>query len=144
MFETILEITGTAIKLITTITGAVTLTQSAVKSISKSIRKKRYKNMLEIEYYGETYHVKTQIGYYPNGNIAISLFDPKEGPFATITKNVTDLPAGQACIDTNNDPWAEDFIKKYNLGKPLGYSIPSGYCRYPVYELNLEEIKKHM
>lgn len=87
------------------------------------------------------YEVDVVIGKYNTwGNTAVELIEDGM-PFATITVNLCDLPENLACIDTNNCPWAEDFIKEYDLGKNTGVVIPSGFCKYPVYELNLESDK---
>lgn len=85
--------------------------------------------------------------YANNNNIAIQLYSDSEGypePFATLTVNLVPLNSDKlAYIDANNCPWAVDFIKEYNLGTPTGNMMGSGYCTYPEYEMNLEELKKY-
>lgn len=71
---------------------------------------------------------------YDNGNLRIQLWCD-DGPFATLTTySEKKLPEGHAYVDTNNCPWAEQFIKKYNLGVHQGKFKMSGYCCYPMYK----------
>jgi len=94
---------------------------------------------------GETYHLKIQVSKYAKyENTYLRFFDINEGPYCNITINLIPFndPA-LACIDTNNFPYLEDIIKENNLGEPVGISIPSGFCRYPVYRLNLKNIEKY-
>lgn len=45
-------------------------------------------------------------------------------------------------IDTNNCSWAEDFLKKTGLGDKIdGVNACSGFCRYPLYHINLEKLQ---
>ena len=83
------------------------------------------------------------ISKYGNNNLAIELMEGDE-PYATLTKNLHDLGSKKcAYIDTNNCPWAPQFIEKYNLGTDTGLTERSGYCIYPLYEMNLEELEKY-
>ena len=81
--------------------------------------------------------------YYKPKNLAIML-DYDEGPFATLTVNLegAHLPADCAYVDTNNCPWAEEFIAAYKLGKYLGIHGHSGFCEYPLYRFDLDKIPK--
>ena len=93
--------------------------------------------------FGE-YDVRVERSKYRNNNsLAIMLIckneDGYEEPFATLTVNlgyddiVDDI---YQFVDTNNCPWAEEFIKENNLGTPTGVYGRSGYCSYPLYEFN--------
>lgn len=103
-------------------------------------------NLYECEY--EIVKIDTK-SYANNGNLAIQLYcKDKEydmiEPFATLTVNLCKLNSeNEAYIDTNNNPWAVDFIEKYNLGKNIGMTYQSGYCTYPLYEMNIEELAKY-
>ena len=97
--------------------------------------------------FGE-YDVTIEVGkYFYGDNIAVQLFTTDEGfeePFATITVNLADygiLGQNKAFIDTNNCPWAEDFLKENGLGEPTGRYGTSGYCRYPLYDIFVNKIK---
>lgn len=94
-------------------------------------------------FYGE-YEVLLQSARYMNGNLAIQLFDKEDGcPFAFLTTNLDILLAENwAFVDTNNCPWAENFLIEYDLGKPTGYCIPSGFCTYPIWEVDIDKLKQ--
>lgn len=89
---------------------------------------------MKVTCWGKTYDVTIQESkYVNNGNFALSLLCD-DGPFAVITVNLNEtLPEKFAYVDTNNCPWAEEFIKENNLGKFLGVHGYSGYCSYPLY-----------
>ena len=99
----------------------------------------------------ETYEiVGIEVGKYTYGNnLAIQLYSKDEEygmvePFATLTVNLCPLQEDNlAFIDTNNCPWATEFIEKYHLGKDTGMTRQSRYCIYPLYEMDLEELKKY-
>ena len=82
--------------------------------------------------------------YFMDSSPAIIIHN-KYGVVARIT---TCIPGGGAdethsFIDTNNYSWAEDFIKKYKLGQYTGMKEVSGYCEYPLYEFDMEMLKKY-
>lgn len=74
-------------------------------------------------------------------------------PFAVITVNLSGSPYGDskfqdnthAYIDTNNCPWAEDFLKENGIAKYDERDIygMSGYCTYPLYEFDLDSVKEN-
>lgn len=78
--------------------------------------------------------------YVENKNVAVSLWSDEVGPVAMLTKNLEKVEDGYAYIDTNNNPWAEDFIVSNGLGEPTGKVKQSGYCIYPLYKLNMDAI----
>lgn len=83
--------------------------------------------------------------YRDNGNLAIVLDSPTEGPFATLTVNLVNygkLPEGYAFLDTNNCPWAERFVKLNELGEDTGLSGASGYCTYPLYKFDMQKLRE--
>ena len=47
-------------------------------------------------------------------------------------------------IDTNNCPWAMEFIKQHGFGQATGRMVKSGYCTYPVVKLNIEKIGEYL
>ena len=73
--------------------------------------------------------------YTSNNTLAIEIIDNNE-PYAVLTVNLPQYsfkdPRVQF-VDTNNFPNAEEFIKKNNLGEPLGFYGQSGFCTYPLY-----------
>lgn len=106
---------------------------------------------MNIQMYGDVYRInRIELQKYANNsNLAIQLYCDNEGfeePFAMLTVNLLNrdrLNENMAYVDTNNCPWAEDFIKEYNLGKNTGKTLASGYCIYPLYEFNLNELRKY-
>ena len=99
----------------------------------------------ELTDWGKKYKVTVEKATYAeNGNLALKMrgFDKKYGlwePFATLTVNLSKkLPANRAYVDTNNCPWAEEFIEENGLGEFCGSFGFSGYCMYPLYEFDME------
>ena len=75
--------------------------------------------------------------YRNNGNLAIRLMTYEGEPWATLTVNLDrKLQEDLAYVDTNNCPWAEEFIEKYKLGEHTGSYGNSGYCIYPLYKFD--------
>ena len=83
--------------------------------------------------------------YGSNNTLAVQLTDASSPwcPFAVITVNLQDNPFGMdkyqdetkfAYVDTNNCPWAEQFLEENNIAKSTGIFAPSGFCAYPLYE----------
>lgn len=112
---------------------------------------------LSVQLYGTEYKI-TRIGverYQADNILAIQLYclDEEFGieePFATLTVclDVTRLSnrpvkKNEAFLDTNNCPWAEEFVKKYKLGTPTDMTMRSGYCTYPLYKWDIEELEKY-
>lgn len=95
-------------------------------------------------FYGNTDVTFSTSKYQSNGNLAIQMWCD-DGPFATLTVNLLKkCEPNRAFVDTNNCPWAEEFIDKYKLGAPTGNVEMSGWCIYPEYEFDMDEIKKYM
>ena len=84
---------------------------------------------------------------YGNKTLAIRLLcvegNQVTAPFATLTVNLCQ-PSYQndtdAFVDTNNNPFAEEFIEKNKIGMSLDLVGSSGYCLYPLYRFNLEAL----
>jgi hypothetical protein len=102
---------------------------------------------------GPTTPVTVVITKYTNNNTLAVLLKCAKTPwedFAVITVNLSGSPYGdgkyqsdtKAYIDTNNCPWAEDFLKENNIAKPLDLYGMSGYCTYPLYEFDLDSVKE--
>lgn len=100
---------------------------------------------MEIKLYGKTYKVKPKIDKYTTyKNLCISLVEENGSPFSCLTVNLIQLPENYAFVDTNNMPSAEEFIKKYELGKSVDQWYTSGFCSYPLYVFDIEKIKEFM
>jgi len=62
----------------------------------------------------------------------------------TVCLDRLDVHEDEGYVDTNNCPWAEEFIKKYKLGSPTGKYKSSGFCIYPLYKFDMDEIQKYV
>lgn len=83
--------------------------------------------------------------YMADNSLAIEVWNKQDGPIARLTVCLTDpfLRENESYVDTNNCPWAMDFIKEYQLGKESGHVRRNGYCTYPAVAFDLEQLKKH-
>ena len=72
--------------------------------------------------------------------------DEDIGELTSVVEEIADrlVEENKAYVDTNNCPWAEDFIEKNGLGKFLGIYGNSGYCTYPLYEFDLGKLREHL
>ena len=82
--------------------------------------------------------------YHTDKNLAIQLFSISEGLIAMLTICLCDpsLKENESYVDTNNYPWAVDFLERKGLAKLSDKIRLSGYCIYPVMEFNRENMKK--
>jgi hypothetical protein len=99
--------------------------------------------------YGGEYEVTIKTSTYAsNGNLYVGLVCWEDGypePYSDITVNLgARCGSNKGFVDTNNNPGIEDWIEVNKLGKPTGRIAPSGFCVYPEYEFNMEELKKYM
>lgn len=100
----------------------------------------------KVKTWGEEYEIRLfSTKYVDNNSLAITAEEPDGMPFTTFTVNLEEsrgLPANQAYLDTNNNPWAEQFLTENKLGKPVGCFAVSGFCLYPLWEFDLSKIEK--
>ena len=80
--------------------------------------------------------------YQADNSRAIEIWNNEDGPIARITVCITGsgLAEDEKVIDTNNCPWAMEFIKQHGFGQATGRMVKSGYCTYPVVKLDIEKI----
>ena len=96
--------------------------------------------------YRETDLVPFRSAYQTFGNTAIVCYTEEEGypePYFTLSVNIDPLPANMIAVDTNNCLGAEKFLTENNLGKPTGNFIASGFCKYPIYIIDLDKFPLH-
>lgn len=76
----------------------------------------------------------------------IEIWNNEDGPIARITVCIagSGLAEDKTVIDTNNCPWAMEFIKQHGLGQATGRMVRSGYCTYPVVKLDIEKIGEYL
>jgi len=84
--------------------------------------------------------------YMADSSLCILLYNRDYAVIAKLTTCLDDksLKDNEAYIDTNNCPWAIDFINDYALGVLTGKKKVSGYCIYPVVRFNMDEIEKYV
>ena len=81
--------------------------------------------------------------YTSNNNTAIQLYENGDWqPFATITTNIIPLPKNVVALDINNCPWVEDFLQENDLIVDYQGELQSGFCSYPVCEIDLDRLNK--
>ena len=98
--------------------------------------------MASMKFEGEKLFI--DIEEYENGNMALILYCDDGEPFADLTINTLVMPVKEwACIDVNNFPEATDLIKKYDLATFTGKTISGGFCTYPVFEFNMDNVNKY-
>lgn len=87
--------------------------------------------------YGDTMDAYLARGRYYDGSLAVEMIANGFGdwePWATLTVNLGTGDERHAFVDTNNCPWATEFLESNGLAHPTGIEMPSGYCTYPLYE----------
>lgn len=99
--------------------------------------------------WGEDHHIQFEISkYITNGNLAVSMLEIHEDyyePWSILTVNLGCKCAPNcAFIDTNNN--GDDIVEwliENELGKPTGRYDYSGWCEYPEFEFNMENLRKY-
>lgn len=100
--------------------------------------------MIKVDSYGESYNCSLLISEYEqNNNMAIMLIEETGEPFADVTVNLEPLAPGFAYLDTNGLKGVDDIVNKYKIAKPTGITRKSGWCEYPLYEFDLDELRKY-
>lgn len=90
------------------------------------------------------------------GKMAIETTTTDGEPYSRLTTNITGplfgagqniiLPKNTAIIDTNNNPGIEELLQKTKLAKPYlmpngqPIKVASGYCTYPIYKFDENEL----
>ena len=106
---------------------------------------------IKLERYGHVHNITFELDRYAHGGgLAILMKCNEDFPneaYGILTINLEDYPTygNKAYVDTNNLgdeilQWIED----NNLGQPTGEIGYSGFCVYPEYKFNLDEINKHL
>ena len=104
---------------------------------------------MQLEAWNTVYDTCIEVSTYMfGGGLYMSLHDLCEDglePYADITVNLEGYPTEPDCafVDTNNFAQAEKLIADYKLGKPTGRVGHSGYCTYPEYRFDMNEIRKY-
>lgn len=104
---------------------------------------------LKLKAWGEEHEIILSIEHYAdNNNLAIQMWHIEDGvllPWSILTVN-TDKRCKPNCafIDTNNNgDHMIEWLEKYNLGMQTGNFNVSGYCIYPEFEFDMDEVMKY-
>lgn len=104
---------------------------------------------MEYESWGGLHETCLEVSSYMyGGGLYMSVQERCDGdiePYADLTVNLPGFPCEKYCafVDTNNFSQAESLIRKYKLGKPTGRLGQSGYCTYPEYKFDMNEVRKY-
>lgn len=108
--------------------------------------------MINLHKYGTNHPMTFELAnYVDNATLYVGLITNEEGypePWQNLTVNLAEscrCKSNCAYIDTNNNGneiirWLEE----NNLGELTGRIAASGWCFYPEFEFNMEELMKHV
>ena len=78
--------------------------------------------------------------YQNNGSLAVEALEVEDNEvvdtFDILTRNLNHTLQNDkyAFVDTNNCPFAPDFLRQNGIAKATGVYGQSGFCSYPLYE----------
>lgn len=104
---------------------------------------------MKLDFFGHSYDACIEFSTYLRGGGMYmglrSMYDGELVPYADLTVNVIEFPTEPGCalVDTNNFTAAEALIKDYRLGTPTGRYAQSGFCTYPEYRFDMDEVRKY-
>ena len=75
--------------------------------------------------------------YQMDGSIAVEIVSKREGSQFDLTAKKEE---DESYIDTNNCPWAVDFLQSKDLAKMAGKTRRSGCCVYPAMKFNRDKL----
>ena len=104
--------------------------------------------MLTLYKYGSNHLITFELAtYMENGNLYVGMLSNDDGitlPWQNLTVNLSvKCQDNCAFIDTNNNDDIIDWLEENNLGHCTGNIMPSGWCVYPEFEFNMDELMKH-
>lgn len=95
--------------------------------------------------WGTGYNINLVVDTYCSyGNLYIGMITDEGEPYADLSVNIEPLEGGEIAVDVNNLPDGEAFILNNGLGEFTGKYLRSGFCRYPVYRMDMEMVNKHL
>lgn len=65
-------------------------------------------------------------------------------PYADLSVNIEPLPEDCIAVNIEYSNAGLDIIEENNLGAFTGYYISSGYMQFPMYMMDMTEVKKHV
>lgn len=142
------EITGLKQILASTDCRALLTVRSRQSRLENQRRRRKAMALLEVKTEWAVYKdCFLQVARYQADNSrAIEIWNNEDGPIARITVCIagSGLAEDETVIDTNNCPWAMEFIKQHGFGQATGRMVRSGYCTYPVVKLDIEKIGEYL
>lgn len=80
--------------------------------------------------------------YQADNSMAVEIWNENEGPIARVTVCLCDpgIKEDEAYVDTNNCPWAVEFLESNGIAKRTGSTRRSGYCKYPLMKFDREKM----
>ena len=108
--------------------------------------------MINMTKYAKMHPMTFQLANYAdNGSLYVGLITHEEGypePWQNLTVNLKESSRCKpncAYIDTNNNgDMILDWLERNGLGEQTGRIAVSGWCCYPEFEFNMEELMKHV
>ena len=108
--------------------------------------------MINLKKYGKNHPMTFQLANYAdNGSLYVGLITNEEGypePWSNLTVNLDKsfrCKENCAYIDTNNNgDGIIDWLETNGFGEQTGRLVFSGFCIYPEFKFNMEEIMKHL
>ena len=106
--------------------------------------------MLKLFKYGSEHPITLNLSQYSNNrNLYVGLLTHEDGfpePWSNLTVNLgINCKGNCAFIDINNNgKEIVSWLVENNLGKLTGRTQISGYCTYPEFEFDLDELNKHI
>lgn len=106
-------------------------------------------NTINLKAWGGDHKISFRINSYAaNDNLAVEMFcwdDEYPEPWSILTVNLDEkCEPNCAFIDINNNgSHIVDWLIENNLGKPTGRLGYSGFCVYPEFEFDMDELKKY-
>lgn len=100
--------------------------------------------------WGTDHHISFHLANYAdNNNLYVGMICHDDGypePWSDLTVNLdVTLEPNIAFIDVNNNGWnIIDWLIKNNLGQPTKLEMISGFCTYPEFEFNMDELIKYV
>ena len=110
------------------------------------MKKMKKLNPLKLKNYSwEDIDVYLTVEEYANSwQLAILLYEKETGEYYTdlsvFVKEFEDK--GYVVLDINNFPGAEEFVQRHNLWQLFDY-IQSWFVSYPIYQMDLNELRKY-
>ena len=98
---------------------------------------KKYETMTYKNSFNEDIEVNLIASRYMDNDVLYLGLMTNEGtPYTNLTVNLNGIIDNNCSyVDTNNNKWAETFLKTNKIATPTGRVASSGFCLYPEYSV---------